>query len=88
MIVGAGRIGMLHMQLARNRGARLIVSDPIAARLERARTLGAHDVIDASATDPIERVKELTGGRGADAVEGACRSGSCCRSSSGGRCFC
>jgi len=68
VIVGAGPIGMLHMQLARNRGARLIVSDPIAARLERARALGAHDVIDASATDPVERVKELTAGRGADAV--------------------
>jgi L-iditol 2-dehydrogenase len=68
VIVGAGPIGLLHMQLARNRGARLIVSDPIAARLEQARALGAHDVIDASAVDPVERVQTLTGGRGADVV--------------------
>jgi L-iditol 2-dehydrogenase len=68
VIVGAGPIGLLHMQLARNRGARLIVSDPIATRLEQARVLGAHDVIDASAVDPVERVQALTGGRGADVV--------------------
>ncbi|HEX2186514.1 MAG TPA: zinc-binding dehydrogenase, partial [Chloroflexota bacterium] len=68
VIVGAGPIGLMHLQLARNRGARVIVSDPIAARLEVARKLGAHDVIDASSTDAVARVKELTEGRGADAV--------------------
>jgi L-iditol 2-dehydrogenase len=68
VIVGSGPIGLLHLQIARNRGARAIVSDPIAARLEKARELGAHDVIDASATDPVARVKELTEGRGANAV--------------------
>ena len=68
VIVGAGPIGLLHLQLAKNRGARLIVSDPLAARLEVAKALGAHDVIDASAENAVERVKELTEGRGADAV--------------------
>lgn len=68
VIVGSGPIGMLHLQVARHRGARLIVSDPIAQRLEIAKTLGAHDVIDASATDPVARVMQLTEGRGADAV--------------------
>ncbi|HEY3079457.1 MAG TPA: zinc-binding dehydrogenase [Chloroflexota bacterium] len=68
VIVGAGPIGLLHMQVARHRGGRLIVSDPLAARLEMAKQLGAHDVIDASSTDPVERVKELTEGRGADCV--------------------
>jgi len=68
VIVGAGPIGLMHLQLARNRGARVIVSDPIASRLEKARELGAHDVIDASATDPVARVLALTEGRGADAV--------------------
>jgi L-iditol 2-dehydrogenase len=68
VIVGAGPIGLLHLQLAKNRGARLIVSDPLAARLEIARELGAHDVVDASAGDPVEQVRALTGGRGADAV--------------------
>lgn len=68
VIVGAGPIGLLHLQLARHRGARVIVSDPLAARLEMARELGAHDLIDAAATDPVARVKELTEGRGANAV--------------------
>ena len=68
VIVGTGPIGLLHTQMALRRGARVIVSDPIAARLEMARELGAHDTIDASAGDPVERVKELTDGRGADCV--------------------
>ncbi|MBI3971972.1 MAG: zinc-binding dehydrogenase [Chloroflexi bacterium] len=68
VVVGAGPIGLMHLQLALRRGARTIVSDPLAARLQAARSLGAHDVIDASLTDPVARVKELTEGRGADAV--------------------
>lgn len=68
VIVGAGPIGLLHLQLARARGARVIVSDPLAARLETARELGAHNVIDASQEGPVARVKALTEGRGADAV--------------------
>lgn len=68
VIVGAGPIGLLHLQIARNRGARVIVSDPIAARREKARELGAHELIDVTATDPVARVRELTEGRGANAV--------------------
>jgi len=68
VIVGAGPIGLLHLQIARNRGARVIVSDPIAARLTKAHELGAHEVIDASATDAVAQVKQLTDGRGANAV--------------------
>jgi L-iditol 2-dehydrogenase len=68
VIVGAGPIGLLHLQIARHRGARVIVSDPIATRLDKARELGAHDAIDASATDAVARVKQLTEGRGANAV--------------------
>ncbi len=68
VVVGAGPIGLMHLQVARNRGARVIVSDPISARLEKARELGAHDVVDAAATDVVARVKELTDGRGANAV--------------------
>jgi L-iditol 2-dehydrogenase len=68
VIVGAGPIGLLHLQVALHRGGRVIVSDPIANRLEKAKELGAHDVIDASAQDPVARVKELTEGRGANAV--------------------
>jgi L-iditol 2-dehydrogenase len=68
VIVGTGPIGLLHTQMALRRGGRVIVSDPIASRLVMAKELGAHDTIDASQGDPVERVKELTGGRGADCV--------------------
>lgn len=68
VIVGAGPIGLMHLQVALHRGGRVIVSDPIANRLEKAKELGAHDVIDASKQDPVERVKALTEGRGANAV--------------------
>ncbi len=68
VVVGAGPIGLLHLQVARSRGARVIVSDPLGARLEKARELGAHDVVDAAEGDPVARVKELTDGRGANAV--------------------
>ena len=43
-------------QLASARGARVIVADPLAARLATARELGAHDVVDA--------VRRGTGGAG------------------------
>lgn len=68
VILGAGPIGLQHLQVAKSRGARIIVSDPIASRLAVARELGAHDTIDASQGDPVARVRELTEGRGADAV--------------------
>lgn len=68
VIVGAGPIGLLHMQLALHRGARVIVSDPISTRLDKALELGGHDVVNASEGDPVAGVKELTDGRGADAV--------------------
>ncbi len=68
VIIGAGPMGLLHLQVALRRGARVIVSEQIASRLEKARELGAHDVIDASTTDPIAQVKELTQGRGANTV--------------------
>ncbi len=68
VIVGAGPIGLQHMQLARAQGARVIVSDPLASRLEVAQRLGAHDVIDVSQGDPVQRVLELTDGLGANTV--------------------
>jgi L-iditol 2-dehydrogenase len=68
VIVGAGPIGLIHLQLAKHSGARVIVSDLIPERLEKARGLGADATILASAEDPVERVKALTGGYGADVI--------------------
>ena len=51
LIHGAGAIGLLNMQIARNCGCAIVgVSDPISARREKALSLGADFVID-----PIEQ---------------------------------
>lgn len=69
VILGAGPIGLLHVHLARLRGAaRIIVSDPNAHRREAALTAGANIAIDPTSEDVTARVCENTGGRGADVV--------------------
>ncbi len=68
VIIGAGIMGLLHLQLARKRGGFVIVSEPTEERRALASRLGADVVIDPTHEDPVQRVKELTGGRGADVV--------------------
>ena len=67
-IVGCGPIGLQHLQLVRNQGARIIAVDLDERRLEMAKKLGAHDLVKVGEGDPVKRVRELTEGRGADAV--------------------
>lgn len=72
VIQGAGGLGLYAAAVARERGARVLVVDAVAERLELARAFGAHDVIDmkehATAADRLKRVQELTGSDGADVV--------------------
>ena len=69
VVVGTGPIGLLHVQLARLFGAyRVIAIDPIATRRQKALELGAHEVVDPAATEPVKEVMKLTDGFGADAV--------------------
>lgn len=69
VILGAGPIGLLHVHLARLRGAaQVLVSDPNAARREVARAAGADATIDPTSEDVEARVKAATDGRGADVV--------------------
>jgi len=68
VIVGSGPIGLMHLQLAKRRGARVISCDLIKERLEMAECLGADDTILSSEENPIEKVKDLTDGRGANVV--------------------
>jgi L-iditol 2-dehydrogenase len=68
IIVGAGPIGLLHMQTAAAFGARTIVIDLIDSRLEKAKALGADLIINGSSGDRQEKVKEFTGGLMADAA--------------------
>jgi len=68
LVVGLGPIGLMHLQVARNFGARVIASDPVAARRDKAQALGAEWVVDPQATDLGQTIKEVTGGWGADAI--------------------
>ncbi|WP_211233216.1 zinc-binding dehydrogenase [Solirubrobacter soli] len=66
VIQGAGPVGLCAAALAQLRGAgQVIVIGGPEVRLEAARTLGA-DVTIALDEDRVERVRELTHGRGAD----------------------
>jgi S-(hydroxymethyl)glutathione dehydrogenase/alcohol dehydrogenase len=62
-VVGCGGVGLSAVQGARICGAtRIVAVDTRAAKLELARALGATDVVDASAGDAAEQVRERTGG--------------------------
>jgi S-(hydroxymethyl)glutathione dehydrogenase/alcohol dehydrogenase len=62
-VLGIGGVGLNVVQAARLSGAaRIIAIDRIPAKLERALLFGATDVVDASATDAVAAVRELTGG--------------------------
>jgi len=68
-IIGGGPLGALHVELAKANGAtRIIVSQRSKARQDLIRALDVDEVIDATSADPVEVVKRLTGGRGADVV--------------------
>jgi L-iditol 2-dehydrogenase len=67
-IVGDGGFGILHALVALAQGARPILVGRRSARLELARSLGVNFVVNAKEVDPIAAVRELTHGRGADAV--------------------
>jgi S-(hydroxymethyl)glutathione dehydrogenase/alcohol dehydrogenase len=62
LVLGLGGIGLSVVQGARLAGAsRIVVSDPLAERRERARSLGATDFIDPAAEDLPGRSMEITG---------------------------
>jgi NADPH:quinone reductase-like Zn-dependent oxidoreductase len=69
LVLGTGGVSLFALQFAHLLGARVIVTSSSDAKLERARALGATDVVNYRTTpDWAEAVKEMTGGRGADHV--------------------
>jgi L-iditol 2-dehydrogenase len=69
VILGAGPIGLLHVKLARLKGAaRVIVSEPNGARRDAAGAAGADATVDPIAEDLHERVRAETNGLGASVV--------------------
>ncbi len=67
VVSGGGTIGLVTAAAAIGMGARVIVVDPIKKRRDIALKLGAAEVVDAN-DNPVERIKELTGGKGAELV--------------------
>ena len=67
LIVGAGPMGLMHLQVARTMGARVFITDVDAGRLKTAMEMGADGVFNPMDTDVAEELKKLTGGRGVDA---------------------
>jgi L-iditol 2-dehydrogenase len=69
LVVGAGPIGLMHLQVARAAGAsRVMVSEPHARRREEAIRFGADRAVDPGAESLEEAVMSATGGLGADAI--------------------
>jgi Zn-dependent alcohol dehydrogenase len=66
-VIGCGGVGLAVVQGALLAGAEQIVAVDVAPeKLEHARALGATDTVAASTVDPVEPVRELTGGRGVE----------------------
>jgi alcohol dehydrogenase, propanol-preferring len=69
VIVGAGGLGLMAMQLAKAvTGARIIAMDLDDEKLGAAKKNGADSIINSKKEDPVKAVMELTGKMGADAV--------------------
>jgi threonine dehydrogenase-like Zn-dependent dehydrogenase len=71
LIQGPGQQGLSQVVASKQAGAsRIIVTGTTgdAARLDLAKALGADDVIDVLREDPLQRVMELTNGKGVDIV--------------------
>jgi L-iditol 2-dehydrogenase len=69
LVMGAGPIGVMHIKLAKARGAgRIIVSEPIPDRAIQAERMGADRVVDPVSQNLKSILDEESGGHGADVV--------------------
>lgn len=69
VVIGQGPIGLMFDHLVANMGARRVIAlDKIDHRLEMSRRMQATHVVHVDRQDPIEAVRELTDGHGADVV--------------------
>lgn len=68
-VIGVGPIGLMHVQMALHSGAvQIITADLIDARLGIAGKSGATATINPLREDPVELIRDLTGGAGVDAA--------------------
>ncbi|HQT43161.1 MAG TPA: alcohol dehydrogenase catalytic domain-containing protein [Halothiobacillus sp.] len=71
LIQGPGQQGLSQTVICKQAGASLVIvtgTSKDRARLDVAKSLGADYVIDVNAEDPLQRIKDITGGEGVDVV--------------------
>ncbi|MFD6274409.1 zinc-dependent alcohol dehydrogenase family protein [Streptomyces sp. NPDC060209] len=69
VVVGDGAVGLCAVIAAKEMGAeRIIAMSRYASRQKLAREFGATDIVTERGDEGVERIKELTGGIGADSV--------------------
>jgi L-iditol 2-dehydrogenase len=68
LVIGAGPIGLMHLQVAKRYGAKVIVTDIIPERLDLARQLGADIIYNNVEGQLKEIVNQATDGQGVDAA--------------------
>jgi S-(hydroxymethyl)glutathione dehydrogenase/alcohol dehydrogenase len=67
-VFGCGPVGLMAMKAARLQGAgRVIAVDVVNYRREAARSVAGAELVDPDAGDPVETIRRMTDGRGADA---------------------
>lgn len=68
VVIGGGIMGQFHVMLAKKRGARVILCELDKSRGEMAARFGADIIINPKEGDVVEKVREVTEGRGADII--------------------
>lgn len=67
-VIGLGLLGQLTAQLLLAAGCDVIGIDLSNDKLQSAERAGVRHLVNSSTTDPVQAVKDITGGRGADRV--------------------
>jgi threonine dehydrogenase-like Zn-dependent dehydrogenase len=68
VIIGCGPIGIMAAQTMVAQGVNVVLTDMVKPRLDVAEEISGGTVIDVSKDDPVEKIGEITNGKGADFV--------------------
>jgi 2-desacetyl-2-hydroxyethyl bacteriochlorophyllide A dehydrogenase len=68
VVIGAGFMGLVCVQLLKLLGNRVISTDLVEDRRQLALNLGADFALDPSKEDPVDQIRALTGEKGADGI--------------------
>lgn len=68
LIMGCGPIGICAMQVAKRNGATVMMTDLVKERLEKAKTMGADEIVLVSEENLEDRIKDFTDGEGMPVV--------------------